>query len=167
MKFIKFDGDYVWNEFDEANLLARNLVGGYRKIDKNSFEYINSTIIEAENWHDLHLKTGWLGPWVTIIYPHAGWLTPDGLFYQCNAHDIDAVKIVEFLYGKYMDTSEAADFLTQRGWLKITTSLMWDIRLEEENKWYLTPIQEKKLFEWCHAMDMEFPKGKIERRFDI
>jgi hypothetical protein len=58
MKFVKLSGQSHWYEWEEFNMKLRNFKGGWRDIDENSDEWMLSTIMEADSWHDFYVKTG-------------------------------------------------------------------------------------------------------------
>ena len=62
-KFVKLSGSAWWYRWDEDRFVLKNFRGGWRDIDENSDEWMLSTIIEADSWHDLYVKTGFNPLW--------------------------------------------------------------------------------------------------------
>jgi len=98
----------------------------------------------------------------TIAYGHV-WLSPDGEFYNGDAHENQAEHILESLYG-IDDVIHPSDVLERLGWVRLTTTLMWDIRVKEGyfNR-DLTQAQLSSMYDWCHYHNKEFP---IKERFN-
>jgi hypothetical protein len=77
MKFVKLSGQSHWYEWEEFNMKLRNFKGGWRDIDENSDEWMLSTIMEADSWHDLYVKTGfnpmWAHDWRIYLFDDERW----------------------------------------------------------------------------------------------
>lgn len=74
-----------------------------------------------------------------------GWLSPDGIFYLCQSyeHHTMAALICDLLYEHFGVTPD--DYLLQRGWCRITLSVLrnkeWSIYWER----FLTDVQKNFL----------------------
>lgn len=57
-----------------------------------------------------------------------GWINPKGEFFPCDvslSHEISAEPLLLKYYG--IESAVCGDKLIERGWIKVTTSLMFDI----------------------------------------
>ena len=59
MKFLKESDNGYW-EVDLDRMRLYNYFGGWHEIDENSEEWLEGHLIEAEDWHDLYNKTGFI-----------------------------------------------------------------------------------------------------------
>lgn len=84
------------------------------------------------------------------------WISPDGKFYNGNPHEIQAGYICEIIYG-LDDIAYGGDELESRGWIRATTSLMWDVRFDEWKNKYITQKQYDALWDWCECHKRKFP----------
>lgn len=151
MKFLKYPDGYWW-EWDAGNMWAFNVRGGGHNINEN--ELGECEFLNCESWHDLYIKTGF-NPLKSDI-TGTGWISPAGEFYPCDAHEIDAIKILEVIYGIETDClTWGGDELISKGWIKVTTSCMFEIYCEEGlyNK-PMTHQQRKAFREWMAKNDM-------------
>ena len=85
------------------------------------------------------------------------WLAPDGSLYSGNAHENSAADILKNLYGE--ESKYAGDILEEKGFVRLTTDLMWDVRFKEgywEEK-ELTQDQLDTLYEWCEFHRKKYP----------
>ena len=121
MKFVKLSGQSYWYEWKEFNMKLRNFKGGWRDIDENSDEWMYSTIIEADSWHELYKKTGFC-PMLVPNWTHDVWMDTEGNTYEGDGHEWCAEKIGEILFG-VPDTS-GDDLIQLYGWIKLTTGPM-------------------------------------------
>ena len=151
MKFVKLCGEEYWYLWEEFDMKLRNFKGGWRTIDENSDEWMFSTIIEAENWHELYLKTGYNGM-LELFPPRDAWLDREGNFYDGVAHELCAEKIIEIVYGwtdnDYVGSS--ADVLVANGWVKLTTSAMLPYYIEDGMYNCLSYDQVCAIREWAN-----------------
>lgn len=91
-----------------------------------------------------------------IRYPDC-WLSPDGSFYNGDAHENRAVEILSLLYG--IEDDDAASVLEDLGWVRLTRSLMWDVR-QHSGYWNdkeLPQAQLNSLWDWCKYHGKQFP----------
>lgn len=131
-KFVKLYGSAYWYKWDEEKFILKNFRGGWRDIDENSDEWMLSTIMEADSWHDLYNKTGF-NPLLELNPPRDAWLDRDGNFYDGTAHEVCAEQIIKVIYGIERDDImyTAADNLVANGWVKLTTSAMLPYYIED------------------------------------
>lgn len=117
-----------------------------------------------------------LKPCENIARCRDGWLSPEGdcyaFSYNCCGHELLAEAIIETLHLRekiekkiFYATTEDSDFLESLGWVRLSTTLMWGVRLNEgywEDK-ELTQAQIDVLFDWCNVHAMSFPPQLNER----
>lgn len=90
------------------------------------------------------------------------WLSPDGEYYDGDAHENRAVEILRVLYNKDADDipcMDAGSLLEKLGWVRLTTTLMWEVRMNKdywENR-ELTQAQINALYDWCNLHGKKFP----------
>ena len=157
MKFIQYPDQDAWWEWVTESMKAYNYMGGYHNINENGLG--DCSYIEAKDWHDLYLKTGY-NPMERSIHERDVWISPDGKFYDGEAHSVTAEHICEILFGEWMDIDHADDYLVERGWIKASTSFMWDFYYEESLSFRMLPnVQYNALWDWCQLHGKEFPIG--------
>lgn len=154
MKFIKYKDGPHWWEWDTENMVAYNYHGGHHNINENALGDV--IYCECESWHDLYKKTGYCAL-ETGMLPHTAWLSPDGKMFVATAHEVDAESICEVIYGEEQEIWYAGDFLEERGWVRLTTSLMWEVREEYWLDKELTQAQLDILWDWCKAWNKKYP----------
>lgn len=150
MLFVKIG--HEWFEYDKENSIVTNYNGGFRKITDTIVE-----ITEYENWNDLYEQTQYCPLEVTVKWTEV-WLSPNGHFFNGEAHENRAEDILAIMYGK-TDVLWAGDQLEEMGWVRAATGLMWEVRLASgywENK-SLTQIQYDALWDWCQYHKKRFP----------
>ena len=59
MKFVKLCGEPDYWRLNEERMRLYNYQNNSFVIDENSDKWMLSTIVEAEDWRDLYLKTGY------------------------------------------------------------------------------------------------------------
>ena len=152
--FEKYSQAY-W-EWDEEKMRLYNYHGGWHEVDENSEDWLEGTMIEANDWHDLYLKTRFC-PVETDMYERDAWLSPDGKFYEGEGHMVCAEWIVEILYG-LKDYDMAEYYLIERGWFKVTTTFMWGLYLADKPYFEMTQAQMDSLYDWCRIHKRQFPE---------
>lgn len=153
MTFINYPSENEWRIWDQQNMKAINYNHGFCDIDENSLG--NTKTIRAANWHSLYQKTHFC-PLEVEIYKSDVWISPNGKYYDGVAHDVTAEKILDVIYG--IDGEYCAgDKLESMGWIRVTTSIMWNIRLNELKNKTLTKRQYDALFDWCQFHKIQFP----------
>lgn len=154
--FVKNDKN-EWLELNETDLTLFNYNGGWHKITKDELEVANK--IECDSWNELYNLTHFCPLEVNIRYKDV-WISPNGLFYEGDAHENRAEEILEIMYNE-KDVSWYGDRLEELGWVRATTSLMWEIRLYSDF-WINKRIPQKQydaLWEWCKRHNKEFPNN--------
>ena len=158
MTFIRYPGETAWWRLGKAIDETKHIVYNYR----NGHHYISNEKLnnvekrDFESWHQIYLQTGFC-PLKVDIYERDAWLSPEGEFYEGEAHSLMAEYLCDLLFGEDIDMDEADDYLEGLGWIKVTTSLMWEIRLECYQEKRLTQVQYNALFDWCQLHKKEFP----------
>lgn len=151
MKFIKYPtGD--WWEWDVSRMRAYNIRRGHHDIDENSLG--DCEYAEYDSWHDLYVHTGY-NPLIGFI-TSTGWIDPQGEFYPCTAHEADADMILSLVYGED-DDEWGADTLIERGWIKVTTSCMFEYYCQDGHYRNMTPSQKIMFVSW---MDLFHMRGR-------
>lgn len=148
-KYIK-ERDSYW-EWDQKRMRLHNFRGGWHNIDENSPDWISAVTIEANDWHDLYKKTGY-NPLEASVDDRCSWLDPDGNFWEGEAHEVCAEDILELAYGIEVDSMHAAaDELIERGWVKLSATLMLQHYCESGMYDNITMDQWRAIQEWCDA----------------
>lgn len=123
MLFIKnLKGE--WWELNKEAMTVSNFNGGFHNITKQDLE--SSEILECGGWSELYKIKKWCPLEVSIKWTKV-WVSPDGRFYDGDAHENRAEEILEILYGE-VDVDWPGDRLEELGWIRATTSLMWEVR---------------------------------------
>lgn len=142
-----------WWELDKEKMMVFNYMGGYHYVDENLLE--QSEICEYNNWHELYLTKHFCPLEVSVRWNNV-WISPNGRYYDGDAHENRAEEILEIMYGEiYFDW--AGDKLEELGWIRATTSLMWEVRFDELENKYLTQNQYDALWDWCEHHKKKFP----------
>lgn len=148
-----------WLELDKEKMLVFYFSGGFHNITKQELE--KSKIVECDNWHELYKRTKYCPLEVSIKWPNV-WVSPNGLYYNGDAHENRAEEILETIYGE-INEYWAGDRLEELGWVRATRTLMWEVRIDSdywENK-KLPQKQYDALWDWCNHHNKRFPQ-KIE-----
>lgn len=155
LTFIKYPNDNAWWKFNKKQMRAYNHRGGHRDIDEETLNQVEC--FECNSWHELFLAKGFC-PIERDIRNNDVWIAPNGKFYDGLAHEVTARQILDIIFGENID-DYCGDILEKRGWIRATTSLMWDIRLDEFDGKILTQSQYDALWDWCLEHNIEFPKN--------
>jgi hypothetical protein len=147
MTFAKLDGHHFYYQVDFDRMRLYNFKGGWRDIDENSEDWMYSTLIEAENWHELYKKTGYC-PMACSYFERDLWVDPDGNCYEGLAHEICAEYIGEILFGT---EDMGGDELIRCGWIKLTTSCMLSLYIDHGMYNHITYEQERIIRKWAEA----------------
>lgn len=161
MKFAWLPTEEVWAEWDQDNMRLYFFPHGVQRIDENSALWTLAEIHEFESWHDLYLHTGF-NPLAATAQDRYVWLDPDGEFWQGEAHACVAEDIALLVFGEELDIDYADDFLIQRGWVKLSATMMHYIYCESDMYDNITTYQWKSICEWCEYWDLpqsDFVKG--------
>lgn len=158
MIFINHIKPDEWWELNKEEMRAYNYMGGSHGITEDDIN--NADRIECKNWHELYLVKHFC-PIKTDKWEREAWLSPEGEFYEGEAHAIMAESICEIIYGKEpdADTFFGEDFLEERGWVRVASSFMWQVRLDSWTGKRLTQKQYDALWDWCECHKKKFPEG--------
>lgn len=154
MLFISHLEKNQWWEFDKEKMIAYNYMGGHHSVSKELFD--QADVCEYESWHELYLAKHFC-PFDADKWTSDVWISPDGNFYDGKAHEVIAGYLCEIIYG-LEDIDYGGDELESHGWIRATTSLMWEIRFNEWSDKYITQKQYDALWDWCECHKREFPK---------
>ncbi len=155
MTFIKTSNGSWW-ELDKNNMTVFNFNGGFHDVTQKHID--ESEIITCDSWHELYNLKHWCPLEVTIKY-HDVWISPDGKFYNGDAHENRAEEILEIIYGE-CDVDWAGDRLEELGWIRATTTLMWEVRIDDY--WTNKKLKQKQydaLWDWCQCHNKRFPQA--------
>ena len=153
MKFVKLCGEPKYWRLDEERMRLYNYQNGSFAIDENSDEWVLSTIVEAEDWRDLYLKTEYC-----VLYAHdvprETWIDPDGMCYEgCyHSHEVLAKESGKIVFGE--DDMNGDDLFNKFGWIKVTTSLMLQHYFDEGYYDCITVAQMGTLRKWAEAWNV-------------
>lgn len=154
MFFIK-NSKNEWWELNKENLTVFNFEGGSHNITE---EELNSSIVfECDGWNELYNIKHYCPLEVNIRYSEV-WISPEGLFYDGDAHENRAEEILEIMYGE-TDISWFGDRLEELGWIRAAANLMWEVRMDSDywNNKKLSQKQYDALYDWCEYHDKKFP----------
>lgn len=161
-KFIWLKSSKAYWIWDLDKMVVYNYNHGWHNIDENSDDFLNATVVDAEDWHDLYKKTGWHARECSVR-THDVWISTDGKCYFGDAHSLEADNICEIFFGEDFD-ERGEWYLEEHGWIKATTSLMWEVRLNElgmDKYMTITRAQSETLKEWCEIHGKEYPEPFI------
>lgn len=151
MLFIKLTSG--WWELDKETHAVYNYNGGHHYIDDDVID--NHETFEGKNWHSLYEAKHYCPIETTHRSCHV-WISPDGKFYEAEAHDVSAENLCEIIYGT--EPMYPGDELEKRGWIRATTNAMWKVRLDTYWKdKTLTQKQQDALWDWCKRHYLEYP----------
>lgn len=157
MLFINYLGKNQWWEFDKEKMIAFNYDGGYHYIKEDVLQ--QAEICEYQDWHELYLAKHFCPLEVNIKWRDV-WISPEGRFYNGEAHENRAEEILEIIYGE-IDIDWPGDRLEELGWIRATRTLMWEVRLNSDY-WDDKKISIKQynaLWDWCKHHNKKFPEG--------
>lgn len=143
----------AWFELDKERMMLFNYMGGYHYVDEKCLS--ESEIYEYKDWHELYLAKHFCPLEVNIRWKDV-WVSPDGKFYNGDAHENRAEEILEIIYGE-TDDIWFGDRLEELGWVRATTSLMWEVRFDEWKGKIITQKQYDALWDWCELHKKKFP----------
>ena len=155
MLFINHLDKKQWWEFDKEKMMAFNYDGSYNYVKKEFLE--QSEICEYKDWHELYLAKHFCPLEVNIKWGDV-WISPEGIFYNGDAHENRAEEILEIIYGE-TDVHWTGDRLEELGWIRATRTLMWDVRFDEWIGKTITQKQYDSLWDWCQHHKRKFPEG--------
>ena len=155
MIFVKYEDCYY--EWDQTKMRLHNQAGGWFDINENAPEWLGATTVKAENWHDLYKQTGWTNL-KRDITERCLWLDPEGGCWKGDCHEIDAADIVEVLYGEDLRLYSAGDYLYQKGWVKLSATMMFTIYCDDSLYDNVTFDQACTIKEWCEYWELPISK---------
>lgn len=170
MKFVLLkpwngEPEGCWWEWCIETRRLINYMGGGFEIDENSDYWATAQIREFESWHELYKQTGF-NPLEADIHDFDVWISPEGKYFEGNAHSVAAEYIIDLVYGIDIDdpcfTGSAEYYLEQHYWIKATRSFMWEIYLKQRKSWEMTSKTYGALVEYCNKSDkrkLNIPKG--------
>ena len=164
MKFarIKQHSEYNWWLWNTETMMLINLNGGGFTIDENSDYWANAVIKEFDSWHHLYTVEKW-NPLLGSIHDYDVWIDPEGNYYEVESHAVDAVKIVEFIYGvtfdPVFDYEDAEEYLIEHNWFKATRSAMWKYYSTSDTIWArrMTSKTKKAILNYCVENHLQIP----------
>lgn len=162
------DPQGAWWEWDIEKHKLLNYRGGGFTIDENSDYWAHAVIRhDCDSWHDLYCDTGF-NPLEEDIDALDVWISPEGKFFDGNAHSVAAEYIVDLVYGIEIDDpcfiGSAEHYLDEHHWIKATRGFMWNIYLEHRKDWTMTAKTYGALVQYCEKHNIGIPKGvKIVR----
>lgn len=156
------DPEGVWWHWDEEKMKLLNYRGGGFDIDENSDYWAHAvTLRGCDSWHDIYVAYG-QNPLEADITDFDVWISPDGKFFDGNAHRVQAEYIVPLVYGIDIEdplfSGEAEDYLIGHGWVKATRSFMWSIYQKRDTTWKMTQKTYDALFDYCTLHKLKMPK---------
>ena len=158
MTFLKYKDKEHWWEWGKEKMIAYNYLGGHHNIDENALG--GAEYCECDSWHDLYLTKHYCPLEVTKREQDV-WISPEGKYYYGEAHAVQAEHLCEIIYG--LDDARidwADDYLITLGWIKATTSLMWQVSYYDNLCNSVMPqAQFDALWDWCQLHQQDFPEG--------
>jgi hypothetical protein len=157
MKFINYPNGQ-WSEWDMKRMLAFNYRHGWCNIDENALGGVEC--IDLKDWHELYLVKHFC-PLRVEKTARDVWISPDGLYYDGDAHEVMAEHILKLIYGEGEDDHIfcAGDKLEKKGWIRATVSMMWQVRFNEWTGKRITQEQYDALWDYCECHKLRFPDG--------
>ena len=160
MYFINHLRPNEWWRLDKANMKVYNYRHGFHYIDENQLN--NSQVCEFDSWHELYLVKGFM-PLQGDERLYEAWISPEGKFYDGKAHAVMAKYICDIIYGEDIDFDFAEVFLEERGWIRVSANLMWQVRFASWDGKEITQKQFDALWDWCECHEKNFPiKVKVK-----
>lgn len=156
MLFINYPTQDQWREWDQNKMRAYNYRGGWCDVDENALGGVEC--VELASWHELYLVKHFC-PLAAEKLDRDVWISPDGEYYDGNAHEVAAEHILKLIYGENEDGHIfcAGDKLEGLGWIRATTSMMWQVRFDDWTGKTITQAQFDALWDYCHCHALKFP----------
>lgn len=163
-KFLKYND--CWWKWNEDNMRLVNFNGGGFPIDENEDYWLNGNLVEAKNWHELMHKVGY-NPFLADEYDNNVWISPDGEYWDGDAHAVAAESICWYLYNPqgidridmdYKPFFDAEDSLISCGWIK-ASKIFWSLHYVPNME--MNERQAIALQNWCYLHDIKFPEDEI------
>ena len=120
MKFVLLkpwngDPEGVWWNWNVEKMKLLNFRGGGFDIDENADYWLNAEVHEFDSWAALYHATGF-NPLEEDIHAYDVWISPEGIYFDGDAHAVAAEGICKLVYDRDYDD----DII---GTLSITTCL--------------------------------------------
>lgn len=156
MFFIK-NSKGEWWELNKEKMTVYNFDGGSHSIAMQDLKL--SEVVKCDGWNELYKIKKWCPLEVNVNWIDV-WVSPEGKFYNGEAHENRAEEILEIIYGE-IDVDWAGDKLEELGWVRATTSLMWEVRADSDywNNRKLSQKQYDALWDWCKIHNKKFPRN--------
>ena len=164
MNFIKVND--CWWEVDLDQMRLYNFRGGHCNINENADYWLNGTIFQFDTWLDLmHAKR--YNPFLVDEYANDVWISPDGEYWEGQAHSVAAEYIVWYLYNPHkidiheMDYNpwyDAEEVLLSNGWIKASDAF-WTLHFVPNM--VMNERQAIALHNWCYIHNIDFPEDEI------
>lgn len=154
MTFVKLNG--VWYEKQDGDSRLYNYADGW-VVYEPSTDKFEQTVI-CENWHELYQRTDFT---IGADKTSDAWLSPAGELFYCDCHYIGAEDILEVVFGETNYDKcfkQADDVLCDKGWVRLTSSAMWYVRLDDWCSMRLTQAQMDKTLDWCVEHGLPVPQ---------
>jgi hypothetical protein len=155
MLFINYPDKNHWREWDTDRMLCFNYRGGWCEVDENKL--CDVQCLNLNSWHELYLKTRYC-PFETDRLTRDVWISPDGKYYEGQAHEVEAEYLLDIIYGEDVEWC-AGDKLEEKGWVRATVSMMWEVRFDEWTGKRITQAQYDALWDYCECHKLRFPDG--------
>lgn len=158
-----WENEWKWWRWNKKTMQLQNFRGGGFDIDENAEYWTTAQQYEFDSWHELYEAKG-VNPLKVDIAERDVWISPDGVYFNGEAHAVAATYNVRLVYGIEMEfdgMDSAEDYLIRRGWIKATCSFMWPFYIKEDKIWKITQKTYDALFDYCKFHDLDMPK-KIE-----
>lgn len=156
MFFINHLRPDEWWEWDRENMVAYNYHGGHHDVNENYLGGVEC--YEYDSWHELYLAKGFC-PIEVDKWEREVWISPEGKYYEGEAHAVMAEYICDIIYGDDLDFDFAEDFLEEHGWVRAASNFMWEVRFDTWKGKRLAQRQYDALWDWCECHKRKFPKG--------
>lgn len=154
--------DGSWWHWDREKMKLLNYRGGGFQIDENSDYWAHAVVREdCDSWHDLYTDCGF-NPLEEDISACDVWISPEGVYFDGNAHAVAAEYIVDLVYGVTIDdpcfVGSAEQYLEERHWIKATRTFMWELYLKHRESWTMTRKTYGALVNYCNFHNIRIPR---------
>lgn len=167
MKFVllkPWNGDPqgAWWEWSTEKMKLLNFRGGGFSIDENADYWLTAEIRDFDSWSELYHSTGF-NPIEEDIDALDVWISPEGKYFDGNAHSVAAESICKLVYNRDYDDDIIGDsaeyYLEQHHWIKATRGFMWKVYLDHRKDWSMTRATYGALVNYCKHNRLNIPKG--------
>lgn len=169
MKFVLLkpwngDPEGVWWNWNVEKMKLLNFRGGGFDIDENADYWLNAEVHEFDSWAALYHATEF-NPLEEDIHAHDIWISPEGIYFDGDAHAVAAEGICKLVYDRDYDddiTGDSAEYyLEQHHWIKATRGFMWSVYLAHRKEWKMTRKTFGALVNYCNYHHIDIPRGVI------